>query len=38
MHIDVSVRNNILMQDIEDFVNKKNNDDKSMVFIWTNKI
>ena len=36
--IDPSIRNDILKQEIEDFVNEKNNDDKSLIFIWTNKI
>ena len=36
--IDASKRNDVLKKEIEDFINKKNNDDKSMVFIWTNKI
>lgn len=38
MHVKASLRNDVLKQEIEDFVNKKNNDDKSIVFIWTNKI
>lgn len=37
-HIDASKRNDVLKQDIENFVTEKNNDDKSLVFIWTNKI
>jgi hypothetical protein len=36
-NIEKSKRNYFLKKEIESFVNKKNNDDKSMVFIWTNK-
>lgn len=36
--IDASRRNDVLKNEIEEFINKKNNDDKSLVFIWTNKI
>ena len=37
-NIDTSKRNDVLKKEIEEFINEKNNDDKSMVFIWTNKI
>ena len=37
-NVDASLRNDILKQEIEEFVNEKNNDDKSLIFIWTNKI
>jgi len=37
-NIEASKRNDALKKDIEEFVNEKNNDDKSLVFIWTNKI
>ena len=30
-------RNNILEKDIVQFINEKNNDDKSLVFTWANK-
>ncbi|MCS4432846.1 protein phosphatase 2C domain-containing protein [Aquiflexum gelatinilyticum] len=36
--IDSSIRNDVLKQDIENFISEKNNDDKSLVFIWTNNI
>lgn len=37
-NIDASFRNEVLKNEIEEFVNEKNNDDKSLVFIWSNKI
>lgn len=37
-NIDESIRNDVLKNEIEEFINEKNNDDKSLVFIWTNKI
>ncbi|MEI6882648.1 MAG: protein phosphatase 2C domain-containing protein [Bacteroidota bacterium] len=37
-NLDASFRNEVLKNEIKEFVNEKNNDDKSLVFIWTNKI
>jgi len=37
-NIEASKRNDALKWDLEEFVNEKNNDDKSLVFIWSNKI
>lgn len=37
-NLDISLRNDILKNEIEEFVNEKNNDDKSLIFIWSNKI
>ena len=31
-------RNDVLKNEIEEFITEKNNDDKSLVFIWSNKI
>jgi hypothetical protein len=36
-NIEVSRRNDALKCDLEEFLNEKNNDDKSMIFIWSNK-
>jgi len=36
--IDLELRNQVLKDEIEEFINEKNNDDKSLVFIWSNKI
>jgi len=37
-NIEASRRNDSLKYDLEEFLNEKNNDDKSMIFIWSNKI
>jgi serine/threonine protein phosphatase PrpC len=37
-NIEASRRNDSLKFDLEEFLNEKNNDDKSMIFIWSNKI
>lgn len=34
--INESYRNDVLKHEIKEFVNEKNNDDKSLVFIWSN--
>ena len=36
-NIEESKRNNALKCDLEEFLIEKNNDDKSMIFIWSNK-
>ena len=36
-NIEESRRNDALKCDLEEFLNEKNNDDKSMIFIWSNK-
>lgn len=36
--IEALERNDVLKNEIEEFITEKNNDDKSLVFIWTNKI
>ena len=36
-NIEASIRNDALKCDLEEFLNEKNNDDKSMIFIWSNK-
>ncbi|PJE46492.1 MAG: hypothetical protein CUR34_07595 [Sediminibacterium sp.] len=35
-NIEESRRNDVLQLELEEFLNKKNNDDKSMLFIWSN--
>lgn len=37
-NLEASTRNIVLKNEIEEFLIEKNNDDKSMVFIWSNKI
>jgi serine/threonine protein phosphatase PrpC len=37
-NINASDRNKVLKNEIEEFLNEKNNDDKSLVFVWSNKI
>mgnify|MGYP003553254221 FL=1 len=36
-NIEESRRNDALKCDLEEFLTEKNNDDKSMIFIWSNK-
>jgi serine/threonine protein phosphatase PrpC len=36
--IDVSERNVVLKNEIKEFLKEKNNDDKSLVFVWTNRL
>lgn len=36
-NIEALKRNDVLKCDLEEFLNQKNNDDKSMIFIWSNK-
>lgn len=36
--IEALERNDVLKNEIEEFITEKNNDDKSLVFIWTNKM
>jgi serine/threonine protein phosphatase PrpC len=36
-NIETSRRNDALKGDLEEYLNVKNNDDKSMIFIWSNK-
>ena len=37
-NIDMEFRNEVLMNEIEEFINEKNNDDKSLVYIWSIKV
>lgn len=37
-NIEVELRNNLLQNEIEEFIEEKNNDDKSLVFIWSKKL
>lgn len=37
-NFEASSRNEALQCELEEFLNEKNNDDKSMIFIWSNKI
>ncbi len=37
-NIEMELRNEVLKKEIEEFINKKNNDDKSLIFIWLNKL
>jgi len=37
-NIDLELRNQVLKDEIEEFINEKNNDDKSLIFTWSKKI
>ena len=35
--LNIDISNDALKYDLEEFLTEKNNDDKSMIFIWSNK-
>jgi serine/threonine protein phosphatase PrpC len=37
-NIEMELRNDVLKNEIVEFINEKNNDDKSLIFIWSNKV